>query len=1038
MSDWIREAKYVEENFLAQLQELEEWQTYVVDDNDNKHRTKEALLGRNGFSEHLLCKRLKNALKAINPWLIDEQIEEVISTLKNIRHGSLLEANEMATMLLLEGTSVDVNHETGDKSPTVKFIDFDNVDNNDFYAVSQFLIEGAETIIPDITLFINGIPIVVIECKAPDVTDPIDEAVKQLKRYMDIRGTEQREGARQLFVTNAFTVATSRTMAKAGTISSNLEHYLSWKDPYPFSLEEAGADEQSILIHGMLNPANLLEIIQSFIIYKGTGRKRAKMVCRYQQYRAVKKTVKRVLEGKDQEERSGVVWHTQGSGKSLTMVFLIRHSRTIKAMESYKILFVVDRSDLEEQLEETAQLSGERITVAVSGKDLKKLLANDTSDISMTMMQKFNDDEEFKSLSDKSEIMVLIDEAHRTQYSKLGANLRKALPHAARIAFTGTPVEKTVTSFGAYIDTYKIEEAVRDGATVPIIYEGKTSEDALENDAEFDSKFEDLFADLTKDQQEQIKRKYGTKGDILSAPKRIKEIAKDMVEHYITNIMPSGFKAQVVSSSRKAALRYQDALAEALKEYYEIMDEMDPYKELVGRLSATAVISKQHNDNPDEYPPQFCTKEHRENSVNAFKKPLFLVNPREAGDSEEVLDSEKTSQLAFIVVSDMLLTGFDAPIEQVMYLDKKLVAHNLLQAIARVNRTHDGKSRGLIVDYFGVGNHLKEALSNYEDADVDGIMSDFSEEYAQLEFSHRKVMQFFAEHRVEEITEKIFEDAVVLLADEKLRQEFKVLYRDFSRLIDFILPNPIDRYYLDDVKVLGLVNQEANRRYRDAELSIEGIGAKVKGLIDEYLISKGVQTKVRPVSIFDDEFEAALSGRSEKSKASEMEHALRYTIKINLDKDPIHYKSLAEKLEKIIAEHQGNWTEMVKRFDELKKELDTGRDVLDVFKEHRCEVCMPFYDLFECYFGEDEWTQEVSDKVIELVLNSVQQAANEVQRVDYWGATGESARKKLENFLVAGIASSKLTQLLGNIAEIKIRFMEIAQANDKALKELQL
>jgi len=593
---------------------------------------------------------------------------------------------------------------------------------------------------------------------------------------------------------------------------------------------------------------------------------------------------------------------------------------------------------------------------------LKQMLSNDTSDICMAMMQKFNDDEEFRNLSDKEQIIVLIDEAHRTQYSKLGANLRRALPNAARIAFTGTPVEKTVTSFGAYIDTYKIDEAVRDGATVPIIYEGKTSEDAIDGDAGFDAKFEDLFGDLTPEQREAIKRKYGTKGDILSAPKRIEAIAKDMVEHYIANIMPSGFKAQVVSSSRKAALRYNEALQKALEAYHGQMDDSDPYKALVGRLTSTVVISKQHNDNPDDYPPQYCTKEHRENSVNSFKKPLFLVNPREAEEGAEVFDSEKTSQLAFIVVSDMLLTGFDAPVEQVMYLDKKLVAHNLLQAIARVNRTADGKSRGLIVDYFGVGHHLKDALANYEDADVEGIMNDFSEEYAQLEFAHRKVMQFFAERGVEEITEQNLEDAVVLLADEKLRQEFKVLYRDFSRLIDFILPHPVEKYYLDDAKVLGLVNQEANRRYRDEELNIEGVGAKVKALIDEYLISKGVRTKVRPVSIFDDEFEAALSGRSDKSKASEMEHALRYTIKINLDKDPIYYKSLAEKLEKIIAEHQGNWKELTKRFDELKKELDSGREVLDVFKEHHCDVCMPYYDLYESYFGDDEWTQEVSDK----------------------------------------------------------------------------
>ncbi|MBV5278863.1 MAG: DEAD/DEAH box helicase family protein, partial [Campylobacteraceae bacterium] len=253
----------------------------------------------------------------------------------------------------------------------------------------------------------------------------------------------------QSFLIRTFLVVTSRTQAKSGTISSKLEHFLSWKDPYPKSLENFGSDEQDILVAGMLEPKNLLEIMQDFIIVMGSGRKRVKIVCRYQQYRAVKKTIKRILEAKTLEERNGVIWHTQGSGKSLTMVFLIKHSRHIAQMQDYKILFIVDRSDLEEQLEDTATLTGEKVSVAISGNDLKKKLSNDVSDIIMTMMQKFNDDESFKLLSDKEEIIVLIDEAHRTQYSKLGAALRTALPNAIRIAFTGTPVEKTVNSFGS-------------------------------------------------------------------------------------------------------------------------------------------------------------------------------------------------------------------------------------------------------------------------------------------------------------------------------------------------------------------------------------------------------------------------------------------------------------------------------------------------------------------------------------------------------------------------------------------------------------
>ncbi|PLX20794.1 restriction endonuclease subunit R [Candidatus Parcubacteria bacterium] len=1011
MSSWIREAAYVEEKFLEQLQSLG-WDTLTIADNDNKHRTAKALKGRDSFKDVILEDILSEAIIKINgDWLKEEQIKEVIATLKNINHSSLFENNLASTALLIENTSVDVNHATGAKSPTVKYIDFENISNNHFLAVSQFMVDGAQTIIPDITLFVNGIPLVVIECKAPDVTDPIHEGVNQLKRYMNTRGTEQSEGASKLFHTNAFVVVSARTQAKSGTISSNLEHYLSWKDPYPKTLSEFGKDEQDILVAGMLAPTNLLEIMRDFTVVMGSGRKRVKIVCRYQQYRAVKKTVKRIMQADTPQERSGVIWHTQGSGKSLTMVFLVRHLRSIKELQEYKILFVVDRSDLQEQLEETATLIGEKIDTALNGKDLKKKLSNDVSNINMTMMQKFNDGEFEKASEgvDTSKVLVLIDEAHRTQYSKFGSALRLALPDAVKIAFTGTPVEKTVGSFGSYIDTYKIREAVEDGATVPIIYEGMTSNDTLENRGEFDAKFEDIFADLTPEQIEVIKKKYGTKGDILEAPKRIEAIAKNMVDHYIKNILPNGYKAQVVSSSRKAAILYNKAINKAL----------EAYKNEIGELRATVVISAKHNDNSDDFPKDFTTKSHKDNAVAEFKKPLDRSN------------------LAFLVVSDMLLTGFDAPIEQVMYLDKKLTAHNLLQAIARVNRTYEGKTRGLIVDYYGVGAHLKEALANYEDADVADVMQDISCEIDKLELSHRKVMQFFSQNSVEEINKDNLEDAVVMLADEKLRAEFKMHYKEFTKLIDFILPHPIKRYFLDDAKILGVIKNEAQRRYRDEELQIEGIGEKVKKLINEHLVSQGIETRVRPVSIFDDEFEDALKDRPNKAVASEMEHALRYTIKINIDKDPIYYKSLAEKLEKIIAEHKGEWDKLVEKLSKFKEEIVGGREVLEVFQKLGCGVCMAYYDMFLSFF-DGEVSEKTKDVIIELVIDVLQATAREIQRVDFWGSTGENSRATLQNHLVRLIAEKKEATLIKNIPAIKEQFMSLTEENQKELQGLKL
>jgi type I restriction enzyme R subunit len=372
-----------------------------------------------------------------------------------------------------------------------------------------------------------------------------------------------------------------------------------------------------------------------------------------------------------------------------------------------------------------------------------------------------------------------------------------------------------------------------------------------------------------------------------------------------------------------------------------------------------------------------------------------------------------------------------------MYLDKKLTAHNLLQAIARVNRTYEGKTRGLIVDYYGVGAHLKEALANYEDDDVADVMQDFSGELDKLELSHRKVMQFFSQNGVEEINKDNLEDAVVMLADEKLRAEFKMHYKEFTKLIDFILPHPVKRYFLDDAKVLGMIKNEAQRRYRDQELLIEGIGEKIKKLISEHLVSEGIETKVRPVSIFDDEFESALKNRPDKAVASEMEHALRYTIRINIDKDPIYYKSLAEKLEKIIAEHRGEWDKLVEKLSKFKQDMQGGREILEVFSKIGCDVCMAYYDMFLSFYDGDV-NEKQKNSIIELVINSLGVTITEMQRVDFWGSTGESSRNTLQNYLVGLIAATKDAMPIKNIPAIKEQFMNLTKENQRELQGLKL
>ena len=463
-------------------------------------------------------------------------------------------------------------------------------------------------------------------------------------------------------------------------------------------------------------------------------------------------------------ERSGVVWHTQGSGKSLTMVFVARMLRTLRDLSDFKIVLVNDRSDLEKQLGETTALIGGKVNVIESTQDLRRHLATDSSDINMVMVHKFQQREAtltphvaevlgtylampsantFGVVNASERIILMIDEAHRTQGSDLADNVFEAFPNATRIAFTGTPLiterhgaKKTEKRFGERIDTYKLMDAVNDGATLQILYEGKTADTALNEKHEFDTKFEDLFRDRNEAELLAIKKKYGATGDILEAEQRIGAIARDLVSHYIDNILPNGFKAQVVCHSKLAAVRYRSAIEVAIAERLELERlKAKPDQELIDQiafLKAVVVISSD-GTNEAAYVTQARKQARDWNAVENFCKPF---------DSTDH-DKELTG-IAFLIVCDMLITGFDAPIEQVMYIDKRIREHTLLQAIARVNRVSKGKKRGYVVDYIGLANHLTDALTIYaatdEQAELrDGLKSITSELPILDERYHRLV-----------------------------------------------------------------------------------------------------------------------------------------------------------------------------------------------------------------------------------------------------------------------------------------------------------
>jgi len=972
---------------------------------------------REHFKQVLISHSLKTAIKRINlddsgnPWLNDTQVNAAVSQLERLGAQRLMEANQAATELLLKGTTVQGQD---GKDHTVQFIDFEHPQNNDFLAINQYRVDPPWAtgkggfIVPDIVLLVNGIPLVVIECKSPNLDNPITEAIRDLLQYSNQRGSSQPEGAEKLFHYNQLMIAASRGRAAAGTIGANYEHYVEWKDTTPCPKAEIAAElgvtelnSRQTLIAGMLQPANLLDILRNFTLFKASGGRTIKLAPRYQQYRAVHEAIGRLLHNPSRtqhgtdDQRGGIIWHTQGSGKSLTMVYLIRKIRTIPALRRFKIVVVTDRTDLEKQLSDTAVLTGEPLQKAKNVKKLEHYLKQPGAGLVFGMIQKFKGGEDSeeeekiepmpKNLNPSEDILVLIDEAHRSHASTLHTNLLTALPNCARIGFTGTPIvqsakKTTKQIFGEFIDQYNIRQSQEDKVTLPILYEGLEARGAVTQGDDLDKLFEIVFQDKTPEERAQIKAKYATKTQVCEARELIKAKAKNMLRHYCDRILPGGFKAQVVASTRLAAVRYQEAFLEAQRELVqqletrapilqtfdtETLENLDsetrflaqalPHLETIRRLEFAAVISADKNDDPNW--KKWTDKSQQDINIAKFKDPLAK------------------NRLAILIVKSMLLTGFDAPLEQVLYLDRGMKEYELLQAIARVNRVHDDtKEYGLVVDYYGV--NLQKALEIYDKVDTESAWFDIREELPKLRDKHQLVINLFSQKGC---TIDDLDDCVDLLRDEIIRVEFNNYLKDFIDTLDTILPRPEARYpynFVQDAKKLGLIKKSVADLYRDEKLNIVSAKEKVRALIDQYIESQGIDPKVPPIDIMSLDFKTHVQRhRSIKAQAAEMEFAARHHIDIHYDEDPVYYKNLSHKLQEILESLAENWQEKVEALRKYIEEIQTGRQTDETGLDPKTQL--PFLNIL----GEhsDKNLTELAALTVEIV-NHIRQ---ELRRVNW-------------------------------------------------------
>lgn len=770
--------------------------------------------------------------------------------------------------------------------------------------------------------------------------------------------------------------------------------------PYPYSLSDIDPEKnitsQDVLVQGMLSKENLLDILHNFTLFKEDPEKGViKIVPRYHQFRAVKKIIKRLKEKKLPREKDGIIWHTQGSGKSLTMMFTVRAMYHDKELEDYKIVFVTDRKELEKQLSETSKSIGFTVHVADSIQKLKNLLKTNTPDLIMAIVHKFQERDlktQFPVLNESEKILVMIDEAHRTQYKLLGANLRRALPNSIKIAYTGTPIEKTEITFGEYIDKYTIKQSVEDGVTVEIVYEGRAHVSEIKNEEELDKKFVDVFSEVSKDERKLIMGRYTWRA-YLEHEKVIKAKAKDMIEHYITHVFPNHFKAQVVAVSRLAAIRYKKALEEALKEKIEELEKTgynESDLEILKNLKIEVVISGLPNDPPEYH--EFTNPNRHDITIKSFKLPF--------GKKENGVEGN----VGIIVVKSMLITGFDAPIEQVLYLDDVLTDHNLLQAIARVNRVYKNKSKGFVVDYVGVLKNLRKALSIYADEDVeliDEVVRNKEKALDELRFIHGLINEFFKKYGIENWRENI-DECIDLLVDEEVRDEFIYLVRAFNRAMDSVLPDPEALKYVTDLKILNFIKESARNRYRDGKLSIKDASKKIREIVEEFLISKGIDPKIPPLPLLSDEFLEKIKVKSAKERAQELQHAIIEYINIHIDEDPEFYERFSERLKKILEEYRNNWEILAKELEKLREVLKKGREAEETFGFDPKKE-MPFFGLLKKeIYGKvpiEELDKDNIDFLVGLTKDMLEIIKREIKSVDFW--ENYTKQKRLKSYLIS-------------------------------------
>ena len=896
------------------------------------------------YSDVVLQGRLIQRLQIINPDIPKEAIDDAYRTIVKSESQDIISDNHSFHNLLVNGINVQYKKKDGSiKHDKVFMVDFNNMDNNEFLAVNQFTImEEKHERRPDIVLFVNGIPLVLIELKNPaDENATIWSAYSQIETY--------KNEIRSIFRFNEIVIISDGIETRSGTITSPKERFAAWKTVDYERPEDMTNLETTIT--GMLSPSVLIDLVRNFIVFESehsNGSVRiSKKLAAYQQYNATNKAIISTVDAMDSDHRAGIVWHTQGSGKSLTMAFYSGKLVLEPRMENPTIIVLTDRNDLDDQLFQTftrcQELLRQEPKQADSRDQLKALINVASGGIIFTTIQKFLPEDgtnEFPLLSERKNIVIIADEAHRSQYgfrvdvSREDADLkygyakylRDAIPNATFIGFTGTPIEKedrsTPQVFGKYVDIYDVQQAVEDGSTVRIYYESRLAKIDLkpEEKPHLDQEFEEITEGEEISTREKLKTKWARVESVVGSDNRIKTIANDIVQHWEQRSSVLEGKAMIVTMSRRIAIELHDEIVKLRPEWYNKEDDSGKIKVIMTGSAADGAKWQEHIRN----------KERRRRIGDRLKDP--------------------NDPLKIVIVRDMWLTGFDAPSLHTMYLDKPMQGHTLMQAIARVNRVFRDKPGGLIVDYLGLAFELKKALTQYTDGDRKETGIPLEQAIAIMEekfeivhdmFGTFEYRAFFTSDTKERL--KIIEKAMDhILGMDDGKERYMKNVTEMTKAFALVVPDPSAIVIRDDVGFFQAVRSALIKNTESRKLGGVSSESAIQQILSKALVSDRVidifaaaGLNKPDISILSDEFLAEVKDMPQKNLAFEMlKKLLNDQIRIRMKKNLVQARSFLQMLENAIKQYTNKSIETAQVIQELldlakkiREEQNRGKDL---------------------------------------------------------------------------------------------------------------